>query len=142
MHLTRVRWMVSITVKEAICATKVISIEYLLNSAVFFFLKNILMHGPPGTGKTLLAKAVACESDAKLFLVSPSAVNRRYLGETESIISALFTMVSIVAQRCTCVKKNFFMAYHVKTYKDCLNKATFHIFIQTNNKSKQSISYG
>ena len=52
------------------------------------------MYGPPGTGKTLIARALAERCNAQLFLVTPSSINRRYVGETEALIAALFTAVS------------------------------------------------
>lgn len=53
------------------------------------------MYGPPGTGKTLLSRAVANQAKARLFVVTPSAINRRYMGEKEAIIAALFAAVNI-----------------------------------------------
>ena len=52
------------------------------------------MYGPPGTGKSLMAKAVSNETDANLFMLTPSGINRRYHGETETIIAAVFAAVS------------------------------------------------
>ena len=44
----------------------------------------------------MLATAVAAESGATLFVVKPSSINRRFVGESENIIAALYDAVSIV----------------------------------------------
>jgi ATP-dependent 26S proteasome regulatory subunit len=39
-----------------------------------------LMYGPPGTGKTLIARALACNVDAKFIKVVASAIVDKYIG--------------------------------------------------------------
>jgi len=52
--------------------------------------KGVLLAGPPGTGKTHLARVIAAESDASLFLVSGPAIVSKYVGDTEEILRKIF----------------------------------------------------
>jgi transitional endoplasmic reticulum ATPase len=52
---------------------------------------GLLLFGPPGTGKTMIAKAVACEVDATMFVISPAQVLSKWVGEAEQNIRKLFT---------------------------------------------------
>ncbi|HKQ47893.1 MAG TPA: ATP-binding protein [Phycisphaerae bacterium] len=51
---------------------------------------GLLLYGPPGTGKTMIAKAVACEIDATMFVVSPAQVMSKWVGEAEQNVRKLF----------------------------------------------------
>jgi len=52
---------------------------------------GLLLYGPPGTGKTMIAKAVAAEIDATMFVISPAQVLSKWVGEAEQNVRKLFT---------------------------------------------------
>ena len=52
---------------------------------------GLLLYGPPGTGKTMIAKAVACEVDATIFVISPAQVMSKWVGEAEQNVRKLFS---------------------------------------------------
>lgn len=51
---------------------------------------GMLLYGPPGTGKTMIAKAVACELDATMFVISPAQLMSKWVGEAEQNVKRLF----------------------------------------------------
>ncbi|KAF2428714.1 AAA-domain-containing protein [Tothia fuscella] len=55
-------------------------------------LPGLLMYGPPGTGKTMLAKAVASSTSTTVLTISGSEIRQMYVGESEKIIKAVFTL--------------------------------------------------
>lgn len=51
---------------------------------------GILLHGPPGCGKTLLAKVLANESEARMFLINGPEIVTKYYGDTEANLRDIF----------------------------------------------------
>ncbi len=51
---------------------------------------GMLLFGPPGTGKTMIAKAIACELDATIFVISPAQLMSKWVGEAEQNVKKLF----------------------------------------------------
>ncbi|KAJ1654490.1 AAA ATPase cdc48 [Dispira simplex] len=52
--------------------------------------RGILMYGPPGTGKTLIARAVANETGAFIFLINGPEIMSKMAGESESNLRKAF----------------------------------------------------
>ena len=52
--------------------------------------RGILLVGPPGTGKTLLARALAGEADASMFITTGSSFVEMYVGVGASRVRSLF----------------------------------------------------
>ncbi len=51
---------------------------------------GLLLYGPPGTGKTMIAKAIANELDATMFVLSPAQIMSKWVGEAEQNVRRLF----------------------------------------------------
>ena len=52
--------------------------------------KGVLLYGPPGTGKTMLAKALAREAQANIYIVRLSDVIHHLYGKSERLIAEIF----------------------------------------------------
>jgi ATPase family AAA domain-containing protein 1 len=59
--------------------------------------KGVLLYGPPGTGKSCCASALAKESGANFLALSPSSMLSKWLGETEQLARAVFSLARRVA---------------------------------------------
>merc|ERR1711998_555017 len=52
--------------------------------------RGVLLYGPPGSGKTLMARAVANETGAFLFLINGPEIMSKMSGESESNLKKAF----------------------------------------------------
>lgn len=55
---------------------------------------GLILYGPPGTGKTLFAKCIAKEFKGNFINVCPSIIESKYVGESNKMVSALFSLAS------------------------------------------------
>lgn len=53
--------------------------------------RGILLYGPPGSGKTFLCKCVAAAAGVSFFIVTASHIMSKWQGESEKLVSSLFS---------------------------------------------------
>ncbi|KAF8986907.1 P-loop containing nucleoside triphosphate hydrolase protein, partial [Cyathus striatus] len=53
---------------------------------------GVLLYGPPGSGKTMVCRAVASECGARMLVTKPSDIMDKYIGESEKLVKAIFTL--------------------------------------------------
>ena len=58
---------------------------------------GVLLYGPPGCGKSMLVRALANTIGARFLVVSPSCLLRKYVGETNLNVRALFTVAAKIS---------------------------------------------
>ncbi|GKY99580.1 hypothetical protein MPSEU_000912300 [Mayamaea pseudoterrestris] len=64
---------------------------------------GILLYGPPGCGKTLLVKSLASAARLSCLVVAPSVLLRKYVGETNAQVKALFGLTQLLAPCVVCI---------------------------------------
>ena len=76
--------------------------ELLFKSCELRHIAAYFCNGPPGCGKTLIAKILASEADANMYLINGPEIINKYYGETEAKLSRYmfasfhFTVVSLL----------------------------------------------
>ncbi|KAL7519732.1 hypothetical protein ACHAWX_004490 [Stephanocyclus meneghinianus] len=58
---------------------------------------GVLLYGPPGCGKSMLVRALANTVGARFLVVSPSCLLRKYVGETNLNVRALFSAAAKIS---------------------------------------------
>eukprot|EP00956_Cyclotella_meneghiniana_P018330 scaffold30514_cov73-Cyclotella_meneghiniana.AAC.3 len=58
---------------------------------------GVLLYGPPGCGKSMLVRALSSTVGARFLVVSPSCLLRKYVGETNLNVRALFSVATKIS---------------------------------------------
>ncbi len=61
---------------------------------------GILLYGPPGTGKTLIAEAIANALNVRYFVITPSDIFGKYVGESEKNVKDIFNEMNECQDGC------------------------------------------
>lgn len=64
---------------------------------------GVLLYGPPGCGKTMLVKALASAAQLPCLVVTPSILLRKYVGETNLQVRALFSLAQKLSPCILCI---------------------------------------
>ncbi len=71
---------------------------YLVEKGIITPLSGMLLFGPPGTGKSLLAQALANQANGCSFMqISKANITSKWLGESEKLVTTLFSVAKEVA---------------------------------------------
>ena len=71
---------------------------YLVEKGIIIPLSGMLLFGPPGTGKSLLAQALANQAKGCSFMqISKANITSKWLGESEKLVTTLFSVAKEVA---------------------------------------------
>ncbi|XP_012590284.1 PREDICTED: spermatogenesis-associated protein 5 [Condylura cristata] len=57
--------------------------------------RGVLLYGPPGTGKTMIARALANEVGAAVFVINGPEILSKYYGETEARLRQIFAEATL-----------------------------------------------
>lgn len=83
-------------VKEAVYECVILPLErpelFAGDSKLLTAPRGVLFYGPPGTGKTMTAKAIAHDSRATFISVDTSVLMDKWVGESEKMVSAVFSL--------------------------------------------------
>ncbi|MCD8286365.1 MAG: ATP-binding protein [Clostridia bacterium] len=61
---------------------------------------GILLYGPPGTGKTLIAEAIANALNVRYFVITPTDIFSKYVGESEKNVKDIFAEMNECLDGC------------------------------------------
>jgi ATP-dependent 26S proteasome regulatory subunit len=64
---------------------------------------GVLLYGPPGCGKTMLVKALASAAQLPCLVVTPSVLLRKYVGDTNLQVRALFSLAQKLSPCILCI---------------------------------------